>query len=210
MTDAQHGVSARDCGRARRRLSLLSALGALVWLATLILPVTAMADEGMWARLRGGGHVVMIRHTITTPGAGDPAGMRLDDCATQRNLSDAGREHARRIGEAFRTREIPVERVRSSPWCRCLETARLAFGAADTWTALSNLYGRRQAEDEQVRQLRVAVGEPRAGTNLVLVSHGSTIAALTDVMPAPGEIVVLTPRGEGRFTVAGRLTVQPG
>jgi broad specificity phosphatase PhoE len=168
------------------------------------------ADEGVWALLQGGGQVVLLRHTITTPGAGDPPGMRLDDCSTQRNLSEAGRADARRIGEAFRARAIPVDRVLSSPWCRCLETARLAFGMAEVWQPLSNLYGRRQAEGEQVRQLRAMVAEPRAGSNLVLVSHGSTIAALTGVMPAPGELVVLTPQGRGRFAVAGRLADRGG
>jgi phosphohistidine phosphatase SixA len=63
-----------------------------------------------------------MRHAVTTPGVGDPAGFRLDDCSTQRNLTDAGREDARRVGGTFRTRGIPVGRVLSSPWCRCLET----------------------------------------------------------------------------------------
>jgi broad specificity phosphatase PhoE len=79
---------------------------------------------------------------FTDPGAGDPPGMRLDDCATQRNLSAEGRAHARRIGEAFRKMQIPVGRVLSSPWCRCVETAKLAFGGAEVSEPLSNLFGR--------------------------------------------------------------------
>jgi broad specificity phosphatase PhoE len=179
---------------------------ALIVLALLARAPAVAADEGVWSLLQGGGQVVLLRHTITTAGAGDPPGMRLDDCSSQRNLTEAGRAHARRIGEAFRTRALPVERVLSSPWCRCLETARLAFGRAEVWQPLSNLYGRRHAEREQVRELRAMVGEPRRAGNLVLVSHGSTISALTGVMPATGEMVVLTPQGGGRFTVAGRLT----
>ena len=73
----------------------------------------------------------------------DPAGFRLDDCATQRTLTDAGRADAKRVGAAFQTRAIPVSRVLSSPWCRCLETARLAFGRAEVWTPLSNLFDNR-------------------------------------------------------------------
>jgi broad specificity phosphatase PhoE len=152
--------------------------------------------------------VVLIRHTITTPGAGDPPGMRLDDCSTQRNLTDEGRRHARRIGEEFRSRGVPVERVLSSPWCRCLETARLAFGSAETSAPLSNLFGRGENRERQVREMRAIAGEKRGRANLVLVSHGSTIAALTGVSPATGEMVIVTPQGEGRFALAGRLAVE--
>jgi phosphohistidine phosphatase SixA len=173
----------------------------------LALPGAAGASEALWALLRGGGQVVLIRHAVTTPGVGDPAGMRLDDCATQRNLSDEGRRHARLVGEAFRARGIPVDRVLSSPWCRCLETARLAFGSAEPWAPLGNLYGRPERRDAQVREMRALVGQSRTGSNLVLVSHGSTISALTGVSPGTAEIVVVTPGGDGRFAVAGRLTV---
>jgi len=102
----------------------------LVLLSMLVLaaPSRAAADDTLWELLRGGGQVVLMRHAVTTPGVGDPSGFRLDDCATQRNLTDAGRDDARRVGAAFRTRGAPVGRVLSSPWCRCLETARLAFG----------------------------------------------------------------------------------
>jgi broad specificity phosphatase PhoE len=161
----------------------------------------------VWGLLAGGGQVVLIRHAITTPGVGDPPGMRLDDCGTQRNLIDEGRRHARRVGEAIRARRIPVERVLSSPWCRCLETARLAFGPAETWTALSNLFGRPEQRADQVRALQWLVTERRRGGNIVLVTHGSTIAALTGINPGTAEMVVVTPGGGGPFTVAGRLLV---
>jgi broad specificity phosphatase PhoE len=149
-----------------------------------------------------------MRHTVTTPGAGDPPGMRLDDCSTQRNLTDEGRRHARRIGEEFRSRAVPVEGVLSSPWCRCLETARLAFGKAETFEPLSNLFGRPENRERQVRELRTIAAATRGPANLVLVSHGSTILALTGVGPATGEMVIVTPQGGGRFTVAGRLAVE--
>ena len=97
----------------------------------LPLPAVARASEPLWTLLKGGGQVVLLRHASTPPAMGDPPGFRLDDCATQRNLSAIGREESRRIGAAFTTRGIPVDRVLSSPWCRCLETARLAFGAAE-------------------------------------------------------------------------------
>ena len=166
------------------------------------------ADEAAaWALLKRGGQVILIRHAITTPGVGDPPGMRLDDCPSQRNLTDEGRGHARRVGEAFRSRGIVVDRVLSSPWCRCVETARLAFGAGEIWTPLGNLFGRPERQTEQVREMRALASEPRTGGNLVLVSHGSTIGALTGINPATAEMVIVTPQGGGRFTVAGRLAV---
>lgn len=160
------------------------------------------ASEALWALLKDGGQVVLIRHTLTTAGVGDPAGMRLDDCSTQRNLSDEGRAHAKRIGAAFRARGIPVARVESSPWCRCVETARLAFGGAPhTNDALGNLFGRPENRERQVKALQARLAQPRAAGNLVLVSHGSTIYALTGVSPGTGEMVVLTAQGAQRLAV---------
>lgn len=168
----------------------------------------AHADEALWALLKGGGQVVLMRHAATTPGVGDPEGMRLADCATQRNLSDEGRAHAREVGAAFRARAIPVTQVLSSPWCRCLETARLAFGIDPTPSpALGNLFGRGDPQGRQVAQMRTLVTRRPDGGNQVLVSHGSTILALTGVSPAMGEMVVVTPQDGGKFAVAGRLEV---
>jgi phosphohistidine phosphatase SixA len=178
------------------------ALAALL----LLLPAPVAADEAMWTLLRGGGQVVLIRHGLTTPGVGDPPGFRLEDCATQRNLNDEGRRESERVGAAFRARQVPVERVLTSPWCRCIETARLAgWGGAEVWAPLSNLFGRPENRDEQVKQMRARVSERPGAGNLVLVTHGSTIAALTGINPGTAEMVVVTPQGGGRFAVAGRL-----
>jgi broad specificity phosphatase PhoE len=185
-------------------------------IAVLALPCWAGADEAMWALLKGGGHVVLIRHAQTGPGAGDPPGMRLEDCSTQRNLSDQGREDAIALGQEFRKRGVAVAELLSSPWCRCRETARLAFRRdAEVHKALSNLYGRAEHAGRQVAQLKVLIargirngnrngGESRRG-NLVLLTHGSTIHALTGVSPASGEMVVLSPQTDGGFRVAGRI-----
>src|SRR5262245_667094 len=183
------------------------ALASLL-LATLAVagPTRAVADDALWELMRGGGQVVFMRHAVTAPGVGDPAGFRLDDCSTQRNLTDAGRDDARRVGAAFRSRGIPVGRVLSSPWCRCLETSRLAFGSAETWTELSNLFDNRAREAEQMRALRAISGRRPSGGNLVLVTHGSVVQPLTGIQPAPAELVILTPDDAGRFKIAGRLT----
>lgn len=179
---------------------------ALALLLALLAPAAACADEALWTLLRNGGQVLFVRHASTEPGAGDPAGFRLDDCATQRNLSDEGREEARRLGGALRRRGVPIGAVVSSPWCRCLETARLAFGRVDErWVALSNLFGRRDGAQTQLQVLRPRIAAYRGEANLVLVSHGSVALPLAGVSPQQGEIVVLTPLGKDGFRVAGRL-----
>lgn len=183
-----------------------STVGFLAVLAGIV-PAAATAGEDPWALLAAGGRVVLLRHTATTPEVGDPPGMRLDDCRTQRNLTEEGRRHARQIGEAFRARGVAISRVLSSPWCRCLETARLAFGGAEISPALGNLFGRPENREGQVREMQAIAGEPIRRGNLVLVSHGSTIRALTGVSPEMGEMVVVTPRGKGRFEIAARLSV---
>jgi broad specificity phosphatase PhoE len=188
----------------------MGSIASVVLGVLLALPAPALASEPLWNLLQAGGQVVLIRHALTTPGVGDPPGMRLDDCRTQRNLSDDGRRHARQIGEAFHARGIVPDRVLTSPWCRCVETARLAFGGAEVWQPLSNLFGRPENRAQQVREMQALVGERRRGGNLVLVSHGSTISALTGVSPESAEMVIVTPQGDGRFTVAGRLSVGMG
>jgi broad specificity phosphatase PhoE len=93
------------------------------------------AVDAAWEALRMPGSVVVVRHSYA-PGSFDLPDARLEDCSTQRNLNADGRAQARRLGEAFRQHGIVVGRVLSSPRCRCLDTARLAFGRAETWDVL--------------------------------------------------------------------------
>ena len=105
-------------------LSLLSVLG---------LAAAAQSDQALWQQLRSGGHVLLIRHA-DAPGTFDPPGFQLADCATQRNLSAKGREQAKRIGEQLAQAQVPVGTVFSSQWCRCVDTATLAFSASKVMT----------------------------------------------------------------------------
>lgn len=175
-------------------------------LALAIAVSPAQADEALWQALQQGGHVLFIRHALTTPGFGDPPGFRLNDCSTQRNLSDEGRAQARRMGEVLRARKVPIGEVLSSPWCRCVETAQLAFGRAQTWVPLANLHAREENAEKQVRALRPRIGEYQGNDNLVLVAHGSVAVALTGEHPAMGEILVLKPQPPG-FRVVGKLSL---
>lgn len=187
--------------RALTRAIALALLAALL----LAVPGAASASDDLWRLLKEGGQVVIMRHGTTTPGVGDPSGFRRDDCATQRNLSEVGREEARRVGAAFEARGIPVGEVLSSQWCRCVETARLAFGRSEHWRELDSLHEERDADPARTQAVRARVSErPRSG-NLVLVTHGANILALTGIHPAQGEFLVLTPEGNGKFRVAGRV-----
>lgn len=185
----------------QRIVRLLALAAALVW----ALPVKA--DEALWKLLQGGGQVVLMRHALTTPGVGDPEGMTLDNCASQRNLSDDGRGHARQLAQALRARSVPVGRVLASPWCRCIETAALALGNSqpERVPALGNIFGRPELRERQLAELRPLVNQKPARGNTFMVSHGSTILALTGISPDTAEMVVLTPQAAGRFTVAGRM-----
>lgn len=165
----------------------------------------ATASDALWQTLQAGDHVVLVRHATTDPGIGDPPGFRLTDCATQRNLSDAGRAEARRLGAAFRKRGIPVSAVKSSRWCRCLDTARLAFGRAEPWPALDNTFETPERRDAQMREVRKGLARPPLNGNLVLVTHGVNIAALTGVQVAQGEIVIVNVANND-FRVIGRLS----
>ena len=186
--------------------------GAVLALALVALPVQAPASEALWTLLKAGGQVVIIRHAATDSTAGDRDTMRLEDCAAQRNLSASGRDDARRIGDAFRARGITVDLVRSSHWCRCLDTATLAFGVVDPWLPLGSFFRNRDREPGQTRAVRDLVSRHRGPGTLVLVTHQVNITALTGLYPVEGEMLILTPRGDG-FTVAGRLVpavVTPG
>jgi phosphohistidine phosphatase SixA len=177
------------------------------WLLLAVAPA-AWADEAVWSLLKGGGQVVLIRHGLTTPGVGDPAGMKLEDCTTQRNLNDEGRREARMLAKALREHKVPVGALLSSPWCRCLETARMVFGKEpQVHAALGNLFGRPERAVAQVEALKKLVAERAGRSNVFMVTHGSTTLALTDVSPATAEMVVLTPH-QGGFRFAGRLLVR--
>lgn len=168
----------------------------------------ARAQDAAWAVLRAGG-LVLFRHAIA-PGGGDPVGMRLGDCATQRNLDEAGRTQARRIGAAFREAGVAVGAVLVSEWCRTRETAEIAFpGLARAEPAFNSFFADRgvaEARTDAARDILLRWPGPGA---LVAVTHQVNIAALTArlgaaIVPASGEGVVLR-RQDGGLLVAGRI-----
>ena len=157
--------------------------------------------------LRGGGHVLFLRHARTDMSEQDVAGAPIGDCARQRNLTDAGREQARRIGDAIRALGIPVGPVLSSEYCRCLETARLAFERVVPEPLLSGLPGRAEAgHEERVAALQELLGEPpEEGANRVVVGHVKNLHAAAGIEVEEGEAAVFEPLGGREFRLAGRI-----
>ena len=152
------------------------------------------------------GIVLLIRHAQTEPGFGDPAGFRLGECATQRNLSDAGRLQAHRLGTLIRERGWAPQRVRSSAWCRCLDTAQLAFASAELWPALNSFFEGRGAEPAQTAELRRALAAVRPEQIEPWVTHQVNATALTGASVAMGEVLVLQ-GGSAEAVVLQRLSV---
>lgn len=178
-------------------------LVALLLLSSLVAPVSA---DDVLALMREGGKVLLLRHASTVPGLGDPPGFRLDDCATQRNLSEAGREESYRLGARLREAGVPVAEVRSSAWCRCVDTAELAFGgqgvAIEVWPALNSFFRGQGDADAQTAAAREALANLPRTSNWVWVTHQVNITALTGVVPAMGEVVVAAPGPEGLQVLA--------
>jgi phosphohistidine phosphatase SixA len=174
--------------RIGRLLFLLAALVA-PWAAGL----AQTDDTGLWQALKEGRAVALMRHAYA-PGVGDPENFRLDDCSTQRNLSVEGAIEARRTGDIFRSHGIEAAEVRSSQWCRCLETGEwLKLGPVEAMPALNSFFGDRDTSAEQTAAVRDFLLARKSMEPLVLVTHQVNITALTDITPRSGEIVVITP-----------------
>ena len=148
------------------------------------------------------GYVLYLRHASTDFSQDDSRMTSYEDCSTQRNLTDQGRADARAIGERVRQAGISFDHVETSPLCRCKDTAKLAFGR------INEVQPATTRGDREVRELRAFAAEKHRG-NAVLVSHGTTIRNAIGVDTEPGEMVVITPQGDGRYEVRGKLSFLP-
>jgi len=180
---------------------------ALAWLIVAGWAGVAHASDTVWEALRAPGSVVIVRHSYA-PGAFDPPDARLDDCTTQRNLDEAGRAQATRLGEAFRTHGITVGRVLSSPRCRCMDTARLAFGKVEAWGVLQGALRDAELRRRLLMPVRQVITDHREGPPLVLVTHGSVVSDLTGLGIEMGAFVVLRRSAAGTHEVVGQLRVE--
>ncbi len=169
----------------------------------------AAADNEVAKLLREGGAVIAFRHALA-PGTFDPPGFKPGVCSTQRNLSDEGRAQARRIGGWFKAAGLQPARVRSSPWCRCLDTATLAFGSAEPWAALGSPRGASESTNAQslaeLRRALVEASAPRRAFE-VWVTHMFVLSDLAGTNSASGEGLVLRADGAQGVKVVARLQV---
>lgn len=178
--------------------------------AILGYPIASIAQEAVSAvnLLREGGVVVAMRHALA-PGTFDPPEFKLGDCRTQRNLSDEGRAQAKLIGQWFQRYELKPGRVRSSPWCRCVDTATLAFGSAEPWAALSSPYGGAASINVQAqRELSLAVSAVSQQSRRfeVWVTHQFVLTDLVGVAADSGEALLLRADKDGdNVRLLGRL-----
>jgi phosphohistidine phosphatase SixA len=190
----------------QKRLQHLFRFG-LTGFGALLIALTAGAAEPApnpaWAALQEGS-VILFRHAIA-PGGGDPDGMKIGDCSTQRNLDEAGRAQARRIGDQFRSHGIVVVTVLSSQWCRAHETAELAFASMVRDDAnFNSFFNDSSGEAAQTTGALRTLSQWRGPGVLVVITHQVNITALTGIFPASGEGVIVRPQGAG-ITVLGRL-----
>ncbi|MGA9410711.1 MAG: histidine phosphatase family protein [Roseobacter sp.] len=169
-----------------------------------LLPTLALAND--WDALSEPGAVAIMRHALA-PGGGDPANFDIADCTTQRNLDDRGRDQARAIGAALRDRGFTFDRVLTSQWCRCRDTATLLdVGPVTEAPALNSFFQDRSTSDAQTADAQGIISATE-GT-LMMVTHQVNITALTGVFPSSGEIIVIRATDTG-VEVLGKIEIAP-
>ena len=163
----------------------------LIIFITINSPIKADSKQNLINELKQGGKLIFIRHAYA-PGGGDPDNFEINDCKTQRNLSDTGREQANKIGYFFRSNNIPIDKVYSSEWCRCKETALIAFDKFETKIFLNSFFSEKFAHNKnpQMKKLKRFIRNWDSKKNLVFVTHYVVISESLNYAPSSGEIVV--------------------
>ena len=151
------------------------------------------AAQVNWKPAKNGDKIILIRHS-KAPGFGDPPGFKIKDCNTQRNLSEEGINQSKKIGKLFKKNQIKIDKVLSSQWCRCKDTAKYAFKNYKEFSALNSTFQPPydKKAKKQIKELKDYIQNWNGnGSNLVLVTHYVIITAITDVVPRSGEIVII-------------------
>ena len=154
-------------------------------------PIKADSNQNIVDKLKRGGNLIFIRHAYA-PGGGDPKNFDINDCKTQRNLSNSGRYQAKKIGSYFKENNIPIGKVYSSEWCRCKETASIAFSDFETKSFLNSFFSSQFAKnkDLQMKRLKTFINNWNKNKNLVFVTHYVVISESLNYAPSSGEIVI--------------------
>ena len=151
----------------------------------------SFANDKVITSLKEGGKLVFIRHALA-PGNGDPENFELKNCSTQRNLNNIGIEQSKRIGSIFKKNDIKIDNIFSSEWCRCKDTAKLAFDNFETFDALNSFYDIKFAanEDKQIKDFYEFITNLDNKNNIIFVTHYVVIGAILNIGTSSGEIVV--------------------
>ena len=171
---------------------------------SLTTPIKADLYKNLINQLDVGEKLIFIRHAYA-PGNGDPAGFNLNDCSTQRNLSEDGRKQAQRIGEFFNKNKIEIGKVLSSEWCRCRETAKIAFKNYSTNSFLNSFYSSKfsKNKEKQIKAFNNYIKNLKGKKNLILVTHYVFISEVLNYGPSSGEIVV----SDKYFNIIGSIEI---
>ena len=154
-------------------------------------PIKAVSNEAMIGELQKGGKLIFIRHAYA-PGGGDPSNFDVNNCETQRNLNDEGRVQSKKIGNFFKQNDILINKIYSSEWCRCKETAEIAFKNYETKNFLNSFFSAKFAKNrkQQVIDFNKFLNTWDQKQNIVFVTHYVVISELLNYAPSSGEIVI--------------------
>ncbi len=163
----------------------------IVIFISLTTSIKADLNKKLLNQLEDGGKLIFIRHAYA-PGSGDPNNFNLNDCSTQRNLSKEGRKQAKDIGKFFLKNKIRIDKVLSSEWCRCKETAEIAFKNFSTKNFLNSFYSSKYAKNKtkQIKELNDYIKKFKSKENLIFITHYVLISEVLNYAPSSGEIVV--------------------
>jgi phosphohistidine phosphatase SixA len=152
----------------------------------------AHSSEHSWKPAQDGDKIIWIRHALA-PGGGDPQGFKINDCKTQRNLNEIGINQSKKIGKLFKKKRIRIDKVFSSQWCRCKDTAKYAFGDFKEFSALNSTFSPPfdKNKKKQIKELKSFIKNWNGkGKNLVLVTHYVIILAMTGKTSSSGELII--------------------
>ena len=163
----------------------------LILFISLTTPVKADSKKNIIENLKAGGKLIFIRHAYA-PGGGDPENFNIYNCSTQRNLSESGRIQSKKIGNFFKENKIKIKNVYSSEWCRCKETAFLAFKSFKTKSFLNSFFSSKFAHKKksQIKDFQKFLNIWDKKNNLIFITHYVVISEILDYPPSSGEIVV--------------------
>jgi len=174
-------------------------------LISLTISLKVNSNENLINILKEGGKIILIRHAHA-PGTGDPENFNIKDCTTQRNLNDKGIIESKNLGKCFFKNKIKIDKVLSSEWCRCRDTAFYAFKNFKKKSFLNSFYDQKFAnkKSSQIIELKDYIKRWNGNKNLVLITHYVVISELLNIGALPAEIIIT----DKKFNLLARLNLR--